>query len=162
MTECVADQSAYLLLGIWVGTIYEDTFESWFVNSRNVNEVWCQISLVVYFIDLKTFFPNSFRVNSVFVISILVSDDFDHLLAHFTYPLISLNLGHDFKGDFPANLKRFLKRIMVEAVSWVYFGNFFKKLWHEGKELMTVGVNLEVLLLVLIYDMSIGLILLEK
>jgi hypothetical protein len=111
---------------------------------------------------LKTFFPNSFRVNSVFVISILVSDDFDHLLAHFTYPLISLNLGHDFKGNFPANLKRFLKRFMVEASNWVYFGNFFKKLWHEGKELMTVGVNLEVLLLVRIYDLAIGLILLEE
>ena len=53
---------------------------------------------------------------------------------------------------------------MVKAVFWVYLylGHLFKKLWHEGKELMTVCVNLEVLLLVRIYDMTIGLILLEK
>ena len=51
---------------------------------------------------------------------------------------------------------------MVKAVSWVYLGHLFKKLWHEVKELLTVGVNLEVLLLVRIYDMTIGLILLEK
>ena len=51
---------------------------------------------------------------------------------------------------------------MVEAVLWVYFGNFFKKLWYEGKELMTVGVNLEVLLLVRIYDLAIGRVLSEE
>ena len=98
MAERVADQSAYLLLGIRVGTIYEDTFQSYPFFSRNIDEVWGQISLRVDFIDIFTCKSPTF-----FVDSILVSDDFDHLLAHFTYPLVSLNLGHDFKGDLPAN-----------------------------------------------------------
>ena len=58
--------------------------------------------------------------------------------------------------------ERFLKRSWVHAVPWGYFGNFFEKLWYESKELLTVGINLKILLLVRIYDLAIGLILLEE
>ena len=51
---------------------------------------------------------------------------------------------------------------MVKAVARVYLGHLFKKLWYEGKEFLTVGINLEVLFLICVYDMAISLILLEK
>ena len=41
-------------------------------------------------------------------------------------------------------------------------GYLFKKLWHEIKKLFAIGINFEVLFLVLIDDLPIGCILLEE
>ena len=53
----------------------------------------------------------------------------------------------------------FVQGIILAAFGAGYLS---KKLWHEIKKLITIGINFEVLFLVLIYDLPIGCILLEE